>query len=61
MNKNIHIIGLTLFQVKQNGSIWALRPSELANEVQEDHVRGQPHQATDKQCIRETKQDVQQA
>lgn len=30
-------------------------------EVQEEHARGQPHQATDKEPIRRTKPDVQQA
>ena len=30
-------------------------------EVQEEHARGQPHQATDKEPIRGTKPDVQQA
>lgn len=30
-------------------------------EVQEEHARGQPHQAPDKKTIRGTKPDVQQA
>lgn len=30
-------------------------------EIQEEHARGQPHQATDKEPMRGTKPDVQQA
>ena len=31
------------------------------DEEQEEHMRGQPHQATDKEPVRGTKPDVQQA